>query len=215
MEQFYILDGFEVNIEMEQVLDAIDCRKDNPAYEEVVTEYQEICEAVQALVEPKGIMGFGKLTEQVATEEYPVGTPVVYAVLSVGDKCENYATKAFREGNYVRGMLCDAIADNALFSLEGRMLEQLKMACREHNVGIVRRLEAPHDIPMEVQRQAWDFLQLHKRFGIGISSGYMFNPIKTYCQVFVLTDDVNEFRAQHDCSKCTNVACKYRATQSK
>lgn len=108
-------------------------------------------------------------------------------------------------------MLCDAIADEALFSLEGRMVEKLQEICREHKVGILKRLEAPHDIPVEVQKAAWDQLELEKRFGIEISSGFMYNPVKTSCQVFVLTEDENVFKAHHDCRKCPNINCKRRS----
>lgn len=210
MKQFYVLEGLKVHIEMNKVLESMDCKEDNPAYEEFVKEYQEIYEQVLACMEPVGIIGFGQLTNPIASDKYPEGTQVALAVLSIGKLCEKYASDAFREGNYVRGMLCDSMADLALFSMEDRMLEQLKSACCEHQVGVLKRLEAPQDISMEVQKYAWDYLELHNRFGINISSGYMFDPIKTYCQVFVLTDDMSTFRAEHDCSQCANTACRHR-----
>lgn len=210
MEDFYVLDGLKVNMEMKHVLYAIDCTPDSPVYEEMVEEYLEISDDMLALAEPLGILGVGNLSQAAVTEEYPAGTKVIYAVLSVGDKIKQCSTRAFQEGDYVRGMLCDAMADTALFSLEGKMLEKLREICAERKVGILKRLEAPHDISMEVQRDAWEALQLKERFGIDLSCGYMFDPVKTSCQVFVLTEDETVFRAQHDCRKCPNVACKYR-----
>ena len=210
MERFYILDGLEAKIQTEHVLHAIDCTEDSPVYEEMLEECQEICPEMQPLVEPLGILGMGTLSERVATEEYPAGTKVIYAVLSVGDKVKQCSTRAFQEGDYVRGMICDAVADCALFSLEGRMQEKLREICAELGFGILKRLEAPHDIPMEVQKDAWDYLALKERFGIDISCGYMFDPVKTSCQVFVLTEDGNTFKAQHDCRKCPSVNCKLR-----
>ena len=210
MDNFYVLDNLKVNMEMERVLHAIDCAPDSPVYEEIVEEYRNIYDDMLALAEPVGILGVGVLSEISATTEYPAGTKVVYAVLSVGDRIRQCSTQAFQEGDYVRGMLCDAMADNALFSLEGRMTERLREVCAERNMGILKRLEAPHDISMEVQREAWEYLNLKERFGIDISCGYMFDPVKTSCQVFVLTEDASVFRAQHDCRKCPNVSCKFR-----
>lgn len=210
MEDFYVLGGLEVNIEMNRVLQTIDCVPDSPVYEEMVEEYQEIYDDMLALAEPLGILGVGNLSQAAATEEYPAGTEVIYAVLSVGDKIKQCSTRAFQEGDYVRGMLCDAMADDALFSLEGKMLEKLREICAKRKNGILKRLEAPHDISMEVQHDAWEYLQLKERFGIDLSCGYMFDPVKTSCQVFVLTEDENIFRAQHDCRKCPNVSCKFR-----
>lgn len=210
MKDVFILENLKVNMEMERVLHAIDCAPDSPVYEEITEEYLDICEDMLALTQPRGILGMGSLSEAAATEEYPAGTRVIYAVLSIGDGIRQCSTRAFREGDYVRGMLCDAMADNALFSLEGQMLEKLSEICAEHKVGVLKRLEAPHDIPMEVQRDAWECLGLKERFGIDITCGYMFDPVKTSCQVFVLTEDEKVFRAQHDCRKCPNVSCKYR-----
>ncbi len=210
MECFYILDGLEAQIQMSHVLHAIDCAPDSPVYEEMVEECQDLCPEMLPLAEPVGILGFGELTGRAASEEYPAGTKVIYAVLSVGDKIKQCSTAAFGEGDYVRGVLCDAMADCALFSLEERMQEKLREICAEHGFGILKRLEAPHDISMEVQKDAWDYLELKERFGIDISCGYMFDPVKTSCQIFVLTEDANIFRAQHDCSKCPNLNCKLR-----
>jgi len=210
MKQVYLIDGLKAQLNMDLVLHAIDCMTDSPVYEEFVDEYADIHEELLKMAEPVGILGFGKLTDKTATGEYSAGTQVIFAVTSVGDKIKQYSTRAFAEGDYVRGMLADAIADSALFSLEGRMLEKLKAVCGEHGVGILKRLEAPHDIPMEVQREVWERLKLKETLGIDISCGYMFDPVKTTCQVFVISEDADTFKAQHDCRKCSNTDCKYR-----
>ena len=210
MKQFYIMEGFDIKIERESVLKSMDCYEDSPVYEQVAEEYEEIYDEMLSLVEPVGILGFGTLPGKIATEEFQAGTPVVYAVTGIGDGIKQCSTRAFREGDYVKGMLCDVMADEALFSMEERMLECLKEALGEHRRGILKRLEAPQDIPMEAQRVAWEYLGLKERFGIGISKSFMFDPVKTSCQIFVLTEDENTFRAQHDCRKCSNLKCRRR-----
>lgn len=210
MENFYELHNLKFKIQKESVLKAMDCYEDSPVYEEVVDTYEEIYEDMMSLVEPVGILGFGTLPETVATEKYKAGTPVVYMVMSIGNGIKEESTKAFQEGDYVKGMLTDAMADDALFSMEEQVLARLKEVCREHNVGVLARLEAPHDISMESQKVAWEHLELKRRFGIDISSGFMFDPVKTSCQVFILTDDADSFKAQHDCRKCPNIHCRLR-----
>ena len=210
MENFYELHNLKFKIQKESVLKAMDCYEDSPVYEEVVDTYEEIYEDMLSLVEPVGILGFGTLPESVATEKYKAGTPVVYMVMSIGNGIKEESTKAFQEGDYVKGMLTDAMADDALFSMEEQVLARLKEVCREHNVGVLARLEAPHDIPMESQKAAWEHLELKRRFGIDISTGFMFDPVKTSCQVFILTEDADSFKAQHDCRKCPNIHCRLR-----
>ena len=210
MENFYELHNLKFKIQKESVLKAMDCYEDSPVYEEVVDTYEEIYEDMLSLVEPVGILGFGTLPESVATEKYKAGTPVVYMVMSIGNGIKEESTKAFQEGDYVKGMLTDAMSDDALFSMEEQVLARLKEVCREHNVGVLARLEAPHDISMESQKTAWEHLELKRRFGIDISTGFMFDPVKTSCQVFVLTEDADSFKAQHDCRKCPNIHCRLR-----
>lgn len=210
MESFYELDHLVPKLDRDAVLKAMDCYEDSPVYEDVIEEYEEIRDDMLKLAEPVGILGFGTLPKEIETKKYKAGTPVIYAVLSIGDGIRQCSTNAFHEGDYVKGMLCDAIADDILFSLEGRMTEKLKEVCAEHKTGILKRLEAPHDIPMEAQYFAWKHLELEKRFGIGISTGFMFHPVKTSCQVFILTEDENVFKAHHDCRKCPNIHCKMR-----
>lgn len=210
MENFYELDNLVPSLHLNAVLKAMDCYEDSPVYEEVVDEYHEICDEMLNMAKPVGILGFGTLPKFIETKKYKEGTPIIYAVLSIGDGIKQCSTKAFQEGDYVKGMLCDAMADDILFSLEGRMMEKLQEVCREHKKGILQRLEAPHDIPMESQRAAWEHLELKRRFDIDISSGFMFDPVKTSCQIFILTEDEKVFKAQHDCRKCPNVNCKLR-----
>ncbi len=210
MNQFYIIDGLEPTIELKAVMQAIDCKEDNPVYDVMVEEFYDMHDEIHALVKPVGILGFGALSELSATGQYVKGSRVIYAVLSVGDEIKQRSTDYFDNGDYVRGMICDAMADCALFSLEGRMLEKLKEVCEEHNIGIVTRLEAPHDISMEVQKEAWEKLELKSRLGIDITSGYMLDPVKTSCQVFVLSENTDDFKVRHDCRNCPNVSCKFR-----
>lgn len=210
MENFYEIDKLCPKIELKSVLKTMDCYEDSPVYEEVVEEYEDHYEEAMRLCDPVGVIGFGEIPAELANKKYPEGTKVIYAVMSVGNGLKEASTRAFQEGDYVCGMLYDAMADSALFSLDGRLVEKLREACSEHQVGIKRRLEAPHDISMKVQKVAWEYLNLKERFGIRISEGLMYDPVKTSCQVFVLTEDPEIFKAQHDCRNCPNLTCKMR-----
>ena len=210
MEQFFEIDGFCVNINQKSVFAIIDCYEDSPVYEAIVDEYEEIHEEMLALAKPVGILGFGRLPKELETEEYKENTPVIYAFTSIGNGIKERSTQAFDDGDYVKGMLCDAMADDALFSMEERLIEVLTEVCRARHVGIRRRLEAPQDIPMIAQRIAWEYLELEKRFGIGITEGFMLDPVKSSCQIFILTEDEKTFRASHDCRKCARLDCKMR-----
>lgn len=207
----YELSGLTVHIKEKAVLDALDCREDSPAYEQMAEDFRELYSKALALLEPCGILGVGTLPKELETAKWRVGAPVVYAVISVGGAISRLSTNSFETGDYVKGMLCEAIADEALFSLDPQVQKQLRDLCSRLHMGVAARLEAPQDISIEVQKKAFDFLELNRRFGIRITEGYMFDPIKTICQVFVLTKEEACFHAEHDCTSCPRLDCPRRS----
>lgn len=134
VERLYEIDKLKVLVKRESVFGALQCDETSPAYQEILEEYDAIIDEMMTLAQPVGILGIFSLSAETATDEFPEGTPVLYGVMSIGDGIRKYSTQAFQSGNYVRGMLCDAIADEALFSLEGRMVEKVRESA-------VRRLE--------------------------------------------------------------------------
>lgn len=200
----------KVEIDREQVLRQIDCYKESDLYEEVAQEYEEILEEMYSLCEPVFLMEKGEVGPELAREDLPEGTPVLFVISSIGKGISEYSTRAFAMGDYLKGMLSDAMADSALFSLEKEFAPLLKDACANYQMGIKKRLEAPHDIPMEAQRIVWEKTNAYNLCGIGISTGYMLDPVKSNAVIYVLTDEPEVFRHQHDCRNCDRFDCKLR-----
>lgn len=210
MKKTYILDKLTVRVTPELVLHGLDCTEESPVYEEFVEEFHSIYPEAEKMIQPVAMFGFGELPRQIPAQAFPAGTKVLYGVLSVGEQLSSASTKAFAEGDYVQGMLYNAIADAALFSLEQEMARHLREICEEHHVGIRKRLEAPQDISMEIQKEVWERLDLKAHLGIDITCGYMFYPVKTSCLVFVLDEEEEIFEVQHDCSRCPRTDCRHR-----
>lgn len=200
----------KVTINMDEVLHRIDCHKDSDIYEEIVEEYREMEAEMYALCEPVFLLEYGEIGSELAVAEVPEGTPVLMALFSIGGKLSRYSTQAFTEGDYVKGMLADAMADAALFSLKKEILPYLKEACGERKMGISRRLEAPHDIPIQAQKVVWEHTKAFEQCGIGITSGYMLDPVKSHAEIYILSKDQELFFHQHNCRKCKRFDCKGR-----
>ena len=83
------------------------------------------------------------------------------------------------------------MADAALFSLEEDIQKALREACAAWHLGILKRLEAPQDIPMEVQREVLSQTGAGELLGMELSQGYMFRPLKTSCQIYLTTAEGN------------------------
>ena len=200
----------KVEIYQSDVFHQIDCHEDSVLYEEVLEEYREIEAQMYALCEPVLLMEYGVLGPELAREGIPEKTPVIMILTSIGRGISDYSTKCFTEGDYLKGMLANAMADSALFSLEKEIAPRLREECGVRKMGISRRLEAPHDISMEAQKFIYETTKAHEKCGMRISSGYMLDPVKSTATLYVLTPDQETFMYQHNCRNCKQYDCKGR-----
>lgn len=211
MNENRIITDFNIYADKTAVLTAIGCFADNPSYEIFSNEFDNIIDDAYTLIHPIAVLGFGTLTEQSQTNDYPCGTQIIYAVISIGDEIQKRSADEFDKGNYICGMMINAIADTVVFSLDKQVAEHIKALCLSQNIGISARLEAPHDIPPQIHAEACTALNLTENSGINVTSGYMFNPVKTSCTVFVTDENPNIFNVCHDCGNCPNTECTFRS----
>ena len=200
----------KVEIGQADVFHRIDCYEDNDLYEEVLEEFREIEAQMYALCEPVLLIEYGVIGPELAKEGVPEGTPVLMVLTSVGKRISEYSTRCFAEGDYLKGMLADAMADSALFSLGKELVPYLRKECGARKMGIRRRLEAPQDISMVAQKVIYEKTKAHELCGMNISSGYMLDPVKSNAAIYILTDDPEVFMYQHNCRNCTQYDCSGR-----
>lgn len=205
-----LLSDLKVEIKRENVFHQIDCYEGSDLYDEIVEEYCEIEEEIYSLCEPVCLIEYGSIGPELARDGVPEGTPVLMVLYSVGGKVSDRSNCYFAEGDYLKGMLADAMADVALFSMEKGFRPYLKEKCGELRMGISRRLEAPQDISMEAQKVIFEKTGAAEKCGMGITSGYMLDPVKSNAVLYVLTADRDIFRYQHDCRNCDRYDCKMR-----
>lgn len=200
----------KVEIKQSDVFHQIECREDNVLYEDILEEYHEIEAQMYALCEPVLLMEYGEVGPELAQEGIPEGTPMLMVLTTIGRGISDYSTKCFAEGDYLKGMLANAMADSALFSLEKEIIPYLREECGVRKMGISRRLEAPHDISIEAQKVIYEKTDAYKKCGIKLSSGFMYDPVKSTAALYVLTQDQETFLYQHNCRNCNQYDCKGR-----
>lgn len=205
-----LIRDLKVKISRDEVFKQIECYEESSVYAEVERVFEEIKEEIYGLCEPVFLLENGTSEKEFAGDMIPEGTPVLFALCSIGEKISEYSANAFENGEYLKGMLADAMADSALFSLEQEAVPFLKEACADIGMGIEKRLEAPKDIPIEMQKVVLEKTRAEELCGIQITSGYMLNPVKSNAFIYVLTDDEKVFQYQHDCRNCEKYDCKMR-----
>lgn len=207
MEKIKICESFHPVLNRELVFRMLDCFPDSPVYEEMMDVYERLQWEIPKFCEPKGVLALGWIPLQYSSLQKQ---EVIYALVTIGAKISEKSAEAFAGGDYVEGMMIDAMADSMLFSLEEDIQRELREFSAGWGKGICKRLEIPRDLPMEIQKEAMEQTEAEKRLGLRLSRGYMFWPLKTVSQIYLTTDRADEFQARHDCSVCPNTGCGLR-----
>ena len=207
---------FEITINPKNVLQLVDCNEDNRIYSKVIEEFEDILEEAYEKIEPVALLAIGKLGEfeekirDLEREQESGNLQGIYSITSIGPKMSEWSTQLFNEGDYLKGMLVDAMADDYLFQMSAYLKPFIMEMCLDGNWGVDRRLEAPMDVPMDIQRRAWELTKAKELAGIDIKKSFMYNPVKSTCQVFLLKENSQVFNVAHNCSICPNLNCKLR-----
>lgn len=205
---------FDIRINKENVLGLIDCKPDSPVYEAVLEDFEEVLPVAYEKLVPSALLEFGDISGYDLTEYGDDIREALFCIESVGSEISTWATSFFYDGNYVKGMLANAIADDYLFQMDYELQDVIVNLCKERNLGVLRRLEAPQDIPMEAQRTAWEVTRAEKEIGLGIKESFMLDPVKSNCQIYLVKEDCDSWNTAHDCSKCPRIDCKMRSRKS-
>lgn len=203
---------FDIKISVENVCKMLDADKSGDLYEEIVEELEEMLPEAYKKICPAAVFEFGSLANGIEEISSIGGDEALYGIYSVGGEISQWSTQLFAEGNYLGGMLADAIADDYLFQMDEAMRGRVLEMCKERGKGIMRRLEAPQDVPMKIQKTAFEVTHAREEIGLNIKESYMLDPVKSICQVYVLCDDTEMNRYDHDCTHCDNYTCKMRKT---
>jgi hypothetical protein len=204
------LTEFNIKFNKRTVMHLIDCMSDNPLYEEMIEEMELLEEEAYSLIDAKALLAFGEITPEISTDKIPEGTKAVYAIITLGGSMSKWSTALFEKGDYVAGMIVNAMADDALFQIDTAIKDTVIDMSKNAKMGITKRLEAPTCISMEAQKVAWEVTNAKQELGVDIMSSYMYDPVKTICQIYLLDEACKEFRTEHNCRECNATKCKLR-----
>ncbi|MCR5789384.1 MAG: ASKHA domain-containing protein [Lachnospiraceae bacterium] len=201
--------GKDLIIDKDAVFRQIRCEKDQPLYQEIEEEYEKLLPSALQMIKPEALLGFFLFPEG-KKSAIPAGSEVLYMIGTVGSEISDRASEAFQKGDYLEGMLLDGIGSAALYAFEKPVFREIRRICREKHVGIIRRFEASAHIPMELQKTVYDALQAGEKLDMKISEGYMLDPVKSSCQVFLVSKDDSVMYLTHQCGDCERKDCPAR-----
>lgn len=204
---------FNIKFNRDNIFRFIDCYPESPIYTEVLEEYQGMeCEAYEK-AHPACVLSFGEISEEIANEFVPIGTKVLFSITTIGDELSDWSRTFFEKGDYLKGMLADAFADDYLMQATESLSPVIRRLCEEKDMGIKIRLEAPTGIKMESQKVAFDITEAETLLNMHINQSYMYTPVKSTCQIYLLEEKSHEYNMEHNCRQCPNITCKIRKVE--
>lgn len=204
---------FHINITIENLLHMMGCPPGSGAFDEMAQDWEEMRDEVSRELVPAAAAAFSRLPAEASNGDIPEGTPVLYVILTAGGGISRLSGDYFASGNYVKGMLADTAGDDALFQMDRQLEEKVAALCREKGYGILKRIEAPVGIGMEAQKAALDAILGEEELPVRINESYMYDPVKTLCQIFLLDENSREYHTGHNCMECGNISCKIRRVE--
>lgn len=213
MKNFEIISDFNIELDQKMVFHLIDCHEDSPIYDEVSDEYRKIENRVMESIEPKAFYKFGDVSQEMADRSMgtlQAGSRAVFVLMTIGDSISTLSNEYFSEGDYLLGMLVNAMADSYLFQMDDMLSCRIKASCLDRHFGIERRLDAPSQIPMQVQKDILDEIKAKEQLPIDVTEGYMFTTVKTMGYILTLTKDEAIDQSGHNCGTCGQTNCRLR-----
>lgn len=194
----FILNDFNIKTNKKNVFHRIDCDIDSPVFDIVNEEYKRLELELYSLIKPLALIKFSE------------DKGFIYVIITIGDGLSNLATRYFAEGDYLSGMLVNAMADEFLFQLEDPVQDFIKEECARRAIGVTCRLEAPSSMPMEMNKEILEETDANNNLGMTLTEAYMFSIVKTNAYMLEISNDPQCFNGHHSCDKCENRNCKMR-----
>lgn len=105
---------FHISISAEEVCRLLDGHKSTLGGE-LAEELEEMLPEAFERLEPQAFLGVGDTEGVLYEEEAEEGQEALYVITTVGEALSGWSGELFREGDCVKAMLADAIADHCLF----------------------------------------------------------------------------------------------------
>jgi len=203
LESIIVLTDFTLCCNKEEVFVHMNCSNTSPSFEQVEETYEMLEKQIYELIKPVASLKFANGVDNLQSKEVTANDSVIYCFTSLGKKVSELSNLYFGQGDYLAGMMADLMSDFLLFQMDGIVLEALKKECSKRKKGILKRLEAPIDVPMEAQKIILSVVSNPLIEHCLVTDGYMYSPVKSSGYIFLLTDDETVFKGKHNCKTCS------------
>jgi hypothetical protein len=201
---------FNLRDHREKILKTLDCSPDNPAYEIMIEVYEEMYKKAMQIVKPLGVVRLEDSENKVLIKEAKNSTEIIYTCCTLGKEIQKLITCEFEKGNYLEGMLLDALADEFIFQVQDQIYHFIYMYLKEKQLGAKKFSPGEQGFDIAYHKLLEEKLHMKDNLNISLTDFYMLNPVKSLSAIFV-ADKLTPLRKKiHDCKECSNLTCKWR-----
>lgn len=169
--------------------------------QECIEEWEEVLEKLNGSLEPTVYYCYRKNFPIQYANGNVDKKDVILAFLSVKEGIDSWIQDLLAEDNYMKVALADGSVTATLFELEERFSKELKKILMKEGYGVLKRLEAPDQMKIQMNHQIALELELRSQ-GIYIGTAGTFITGKSLCFLYILTENQGIFNGEHNCRKC-------------
>jgi len=198
-----IIDEFNIRIDKNRVLNIIGCCKDNIVYMDILKTINELENNFYNIINPKAIF---EVKDSILTE-YEKN---IFVILTVGNNIVLYSERLFNNGEYLNGIIFNAMADDYLMQMDSFVCSEIVKECSSINLGVVRKFVPFENIDGKYQKIIADKLDSFKKIGIRANNRNVLYPGKILSFIIGAESNIKNKDIIHNCTKCNVKNCKWR-----
>ena len=140
-------------------------------------------------------------------------TQAAVFLLTVGPTISKEIEGAFKENNYLKAMVLDGVADQAIEKIIMQYRNQLVESINAEGLGITGFINPGHlDFGVDQQRSIFKILDGSK-IGLSLTDSCLIMPIKSASGLFGLGKGIGISKDNHNCQHCTIENCPNRTSE--
>lgn len=125
---------FHIELSKKNVLSFLDVDENSDLYEEISCEFEEMLPRAYELIKPAVLLAFGDISDYGIRKDGETVETALYGINTVGAGLSEWSTELFAEGDYLKGMLADAMADDYLFQIDQAVQTAVVEMCKKKRV---------------------------------------------------------------------------------
>lgn len=198
-----IIDSFNIKVEINKILNLIECYPENDLYMHSINLFSEIEKDFYNNIKPRGRF--------ILKKDIPCYfNNAIFVLYTIGEEINIFISDLFNKGDYLKGVIANAMADNYLIQMDKVFCENITNFYLKDHFKFTQKLIPAENIDIKYQKDICSNLNSDELLNISINESYVLNPLKSSSFIVGADKDLQYKTISHNCSKCNLKECRWR-----